>query len=188
MPVIDIYDVNLDEGEATVALDELTGKKVEMPEVERQETDTHHLQLAMGDFGSGMDGIYRLSVHAVDLAGNDDEAELFFTVNRNGSYYAFDQKTEAMVQKVFISSPEKVVIYENNMDWLTDSSVILSCNGSQRGSTILKAQGGYKQDDIQVVKRSSVVSVSEKWRFGHSKVLVLLISCRKSLLSSLMTW
>ena len=33
-----------------------------MPEVERQETDTHHLQLAMGDFGSGMDGIYRLSV------------------------------------------------------------------------------------------------------------------------------
>ena len=67
-----------------------------------------------------------------DLAGNDDEAELFFTVNRNGSYYAFDQKTEAMVQKVFISSPEKVVIYENNMDWLTDSSVILSCNGSLR--------------------------------------------------------
>ena len=131
-PVIDIYDVNLDEGEVTVALDELTGKKVEMPEVERQETDTHHLQLAMGDFGSGMDGIYRLSVHAADLAGNDDEAELFFTVNRNGSYYAFDQKTEAMVQKVFISSPEKVVIYENNMDWLTDSSVILSCNGSLR--------------------------------------------------------
>ena len=76
-PVIDIYDVNLDEGEVTVALDELTGKKVEMPEVERQETDTHHLQLAMGDFGSGMDGIYRLSVHAADLAGNDDEAELF---------------------------------------------------------------------------------------------------------------
>ena len=48
------------------------------------ETDTHHLQLAMGDFGSGMDGIYRLSVHAADLAGNDDEEELFFTVNRNG--------------------------------------------------------------------------------------------------------
>ena len=131
-PVIDIYDVNLDEGEVTVTLDELTGKKVEMPKIERRETDTHYLQLAMGDFGSEMDGIYRLSVHAADLAGNDDETELFFTVNRNGSYYAFDQKTEAMVQKVFISSPEKVVIYENNMDWLTDSSVILGCNGSLR--------------------------------------------------------
>lgn len=131
-PVIDIYDANLDEGEVTIALDELTGKKVEMPRFERQETDEHHLQLAMDDFGSEMDGIYRLSVHAVDLAGNDDRTELFFTVNRKGSYYAFDQKTEEMVQKVFISSPEKVVIYENNMDWLVNSSVILSCNGSLR--------------------------------------------------------
>ena len=29
-PVIDIYDVNLDEGKVTVELDEFTGKKVEM--------------------------------------------------------------------------------------------------------------------------------------------------------------
>ena len=160
-PVIDIYDANLDEGEATVALDELTGKKVEMPEAERQETDTHHLQLAMGDFGSGMDGIYRLSVHAVDLAGNDDEAELFFTVNRNGSYYAFDQKTEAMVQKVFISSPEKVVIYENNMDWLTDSSVILSCNGSLRE---LKPEKDYTIEAVgnETSKKQYTYTIDEK--------------------------
>ena len=56
----------------------------------------------------------------------------FYGCHNGSYYYALTVKTEAMVQKVFISSPEKVVIYENNMDWLTDSSVIPSCNGSLR--------------------------------------------------------
>lgn len=128
-PTIEVHDVNINEGEIKIVLEELTGKKAELPHMDEQKTAEGRIQVALNDFGDNMDGIYKLSVSALDLAGNRGEKAAFFSVNRRGSYYAFGQETEKLFQKVYIRQPEKVVIYEKNVDWLTDASVILSCNG-----------------------------------------------------------
>ena len=46
--------------------------------------------------------------------------------------YTFNSETEAMLQKIFIRDSDKVVICEKNVDWLSESSVIISCSGTLR--------------------------------------------------------
>ena len=128
-PTIEVHDVNINEGEIKIVVEELTGKKAALPHMDEQKTEDGAVQVALSDFSEDMDGIYKLSVSVLDLAGNQGEKSVFFSVNRKGSYYAFGQETEKLFQKVYIRQPEKVVIYEKNVDWLTDASVILSCNG-----------------------------------------------------------
>ena len=86
----------------------------------------------MDNFSEKMDGIYQLSVSAVDLAGNQSEKSIYFNVNRGGSDYTFNPETEAMLQKIFIRDSDKVVICDKNVDWLSESSVIISCSGTLR--------------------------------------------------------
>lgn len=131
-PVLRISDEYIDEGKIHFSLKELTGQRITMPDVQQQNVSDKEFKISFEDFGENMDGIYKLSVDAVDMAGNRAENAVFFTVNRNGSYYTFSQETERLFQKVYIQSPEKVIIYEQNMDWLTNSSIILSCNGDLR--------------------------------------------------------
>ena len=128
-PVLRIRDEHMDEGKITLSLKELTGKRIKMPKTQEQSVSDREFKISFENFGEEMDGIYKLSVNAIDLAGNKAENTILFTVNRNGSYYTFSPETEKLFQEGFIRNPEKVVIYEQNIDWLTDSSIILSCNG-----------------------------------------------------------
>jgi len=131
-PVLQIIDTNMNEGEIKVSLKELEGKKVKIPNVHEQQISDQEVKIAMDNFGEEMDGIYELSVAAVDLAGNQSEETICFNVNRNGSSYTFNRDTEVMFQKLFIQNSGKVVICEKNVDWLTESNVILSSNGTLR--------------------------------------------------------
>lgn len=131
-PVLQIIDTNMNEGEIKVSLKELEGKKVKLPDVHEQKISDQEIKIAMDNFSEKMDGIYQLSVSAVDLAGNQSEKSIYFNVNRGGSDYTFNPETEAMLQKIFIRDSDKVVICEKNVDWLSESSVIISCSGTLR--------------------------------------------------------
>ena len=131
-PVLQIIDTNMNEGEIKVFLKELEGKKVKLPDVHEQKISDQEIKIAMDNFSEKMDGIYQLSVSAVDLAGNQSEKSIYFNVNRGGSDYTFNTETEAMLQKIFIRDSDKVVICEKNVDWLSESSVIISCSGTLR--------------------------------------------------------
>ena len=131
-PTIAIYDQNIDEGKINIELEELTTHKVVIPDLKMEKISDNRRTFEIASFGDEMDGIYQLSVNATDLAGNISESVRLFMVNRHGSYYTFNTATEALLQKQYIKSPEEMVIYEKNIDWLRDSSVILSCNDQLR--------------------------------------------------------
>ena len=131
-PILQISDDNINEGEIKISLIELEGKKVKIPDVHEQQISDQAIKITMDNFGEKMDGIYQLSISVVDLAGNQSEKSIYFNVNRNGSGYTFSHETETLFQKLFIQNSGKMVICEKNVDWLTESRVMISCNGVSR--------------------------------------------------------
>jgi len=73
-----------------------------------------------------LDGIYTLKMTAKDMAGNEDELEIVFTVNRYGSVYVYDQYLLDLIadggQYVY-SVDQDLIITEYNADKLVADSL-----------------------------------------------------------------
>ena len=74
-PVLQIIDTNMNEGEIKVSLKELEGKKVKLPDVHEQKISDQEIKIAMDNFSEKMDGIYQLSVSAVEVSVKFNESE-----------------------------------------------------------------------------------------------------------------
>lgn len=75
------------------------------------------------------DDIYTLHVAALDLAGNEVEQEIRYSVNRFGSVYQIDDRTESMLDQYYVSTCEDMVITETNVDTLKESRLTYSKDG-----------------------------------------------------------
>lgn len=64
------------------------------------------------------DDLYTLSVSAADLAGNVSEETLLFSVNRFGSAYLFDSKTQEALDRFYLDRPTGLNVTEINVDTL----------------------------------------------------------------------
>ena len=75
------------------------------------------------------DDIYRCTGHVEDLAGNQTEAEIRFSVNRFGSNYVLDANTAGVVEKYYISERPVLKITEINVDSLEFQEITATVNG-----------------------------------------------------------
>ena len=72
-----------------------------------------------------MDDLYQLRAGTIDLAGNQAEVQIRFSVNRFGSVYTMDQVTDYYTIK-----EKQLVITETNVDTLVFKEIICSLNGN----------------------------------------------------------
>lgn len=96
------------------------------------------------------DDIYTMQVLVSDFAGNISEEIIRFSVNRFGSVYTFDEKTEALVGlhgSYYTNQAQELVIFETNADTLEFQKITLNCNGKLR--TLVR------QNDYQVFENGS---------------------------------
>lgn len=78
------------------------------------------------------DDLYRLTVSAEDLAGNRTEQRIRFSVNRFGSVYALDQRTEKLAGEngtYYTDKEPLITITETNVDSLVFHEIVCSHNG-----------------------------------------------------------
>lgn len=76
------------------------------------------------------DGIYTLTVTAIDKAGNEaDPVELTFSVNRFGSTYAFGDYLKSICGKHITAVDEDITITEINPDAISEGKVTVTRNG-----------------------------------------------------------
>ncbi len=100
IPEVGISDTNLDTYEVTL-VGEQRGQTIDLSKqaqelIERNGNDvTAVLDLFEAD--RELDGIYTLTVKSADLAGNEDEETITFTVNRFGSVYAYDDTVKDLI-------------------------------------------------------------------------------------------
>lgn len=83
-------------------------------------------------FSREWDDVYTLRAEVKDLAGNCSSREIVFSVNRFGSVYYLGEETKQLTDRFYVSSPEDVKIYEVNVDYLTESGILLGHEGETR--------------------------------------------------------
>lgn len=81
------------------------------------------------NFASGMDDIYTLRCKSVDMAGNETEISLRFSVNRDGSAYEIHKDTQQLLDKGYTNRPQDIVITEINADTLKQIEISYSLDG-----------------------------------------------------------
>ena len=130
-PVITITDTNYDNSEVS-----LNGSKY-------GKHDEHTISVDKRDDGEtiqyssfakvlGSDDAYTLSLTATDLAGNVTEDSISFKVNRFGSRYSLDEKTQDAVEKYYVTSEKNFVIIESNLDRVNNYELCYITNGATK--------------------------------------------------------
>lgn len=94
-------------------------------------------EIQMEDFvhASWADDLYRLEVTARDLAGNTSEKTITFSVNRYGSVYTLDDKTEQLAGpqgRYYTNQEQEIVVTETNVDMVKIRKITCSLNGKLR--------------------------------------------------------
>ena len=132
-PVCIVQDENLD---ATQIRLTLTGfhSGVRQVQWEKQESTDERISLRMKNIPEdrSWDDVYTLKAEAQDLAGNSSSREIRFSVNRFGSVYYLDQQTQDRISSYYLPDSADVKIYEVNVDYLTESEILLGHEGETR--------------------------------------------------------
>lgn len=102
-----------------------------------------------------MDDMYTMNAVVYDLAGNSSEVSVMFSVNRFGSVYTFDEKTEALAGEngtYYTDKEQELVVIETNVDTLVFQEITINLNGKLK--TIVKGK------DFEVTESGS----EESWK------------------------
>lgn len=102
------------------------------------------------------DDVYTATGSVSDLAGNETEVTVVFSVNRFGSTYLFGEDTQDLLDKYYTNTPQALHVTEINVDSLTQNRVTTSLNGElttlQEGSdyTVTESVPGWHQFDYTI--------------------------------------
>ena len=126
-PVIQYSDANFDPSTVEITLTGAMRGRVEnkgfYTEIQNGQIYTYY------DFANVKeeDDIYTLTAKITDKAGNTEEKQITFSVNRFGSTYGFDENTKAIAGK-YVREVGDIVIYETNVDPVDNAKITLFKN------------------------------------------------------------
>ncbi len=130
-PLIEIRDEHLDRKEVELHLKGANRGEIPLGEGSYSEADgLWSLQLEDIPHEKGYDDLYTLEVRSKDLAGNETEERMRFSVNRYGSVYSIEGNPQEWMNRYNKEVPE-VIVHEYNVDQLKagESRILLTENG-----------------------------------------------------------
>lgn len=147
IPIVNYTDSFLDEAATTVTLTG-TNHKDQTKSAQRS-VIRDGIRLTYPDFAhvKEMDDVYTLRVKAVDLAGNESEETLNFSVNRFGSTYQISADTQQLIENYYTSKAPVITVKEVNIDTLEYGEVTISREGQT--STLVRGK------DYNVIKENT---------------------------------
>lgn len=135
MPKIRCTDTNLDPGSVEVSL---RGWRKGVQEVKgSQKSGQGEMEIHLEDFPytQSQDDLYILEASACDMAGNQSIESIVFSVNRYGSVYTFDEKTDRLAGPqgdYYTCQEQELVVTETNVDALEFREITCNFNGKLR--------------------------------------------------------
>ena len=143
-PNVKATDVNYDAKNVTVTITGANNGKVNMGNVVSAIENGQTIKF--NDFArqERLDDLYTLTVKAADLAGNEKEETICFSVNRYGSVYVLDNDTKDWLDirgYSYVNEEREVGVIEYNVDTIKDSQIILDRDGQLKR---LKEKKDYK--------------------------------------------
>lgn len=137
-PRIQCSDRNYAQGRTSIRLEGVQNGELQFQG--SREEHMYDMECRIEDFAHTreMDDLYRLQVIAYDLAGNQSEEEVFFSVNRFGSVYTLEEQTDLLAgaRGVYYTNQEQeLVVTETNVDTLAFREITCNRNGILRTLT-----------------------------------------------------
>lgn len=156
-PAITYHDINYDPSSANVSI-----VGVQHPEGENL-TGTRTEDAFGGSFVCNNiepvkenDDVYTATGVVSDMAGNETEVDIVFSVNRYGSTYMFGEDTQALLDNYYTNTPQELHVIEINVDSQVSNMVTTSLNGElktlQQGTdyTVQESVPGWHQFDYTI--------------------------------------
>lgn len=132
-PVCIIQDPNLDVTQISLVLTGFQGGERQVQWEKLESADgTARFRMENLPEERTWDDVYTLRVEVRDLAGNYSNREISFSVNRFGSVYYLDQQTQERISHYYQPDSADVKVYEVNVDYLTESEIMLGHEGETR--------------------------------------------------------
>lgn len=143
-PRVKATDVNYDAKNVTVTITGANNGKVNIGNVVSAIENGQTMKF--NDFArqEKMDDLYTLTAKAVDMAGNEKEESIRFSVNRYGSVYVLDNDTKDWLDikdYTYINEEKEVGVIEYNVDSIENRQITVNRDGEM---TNLKEKTDYK--------------------------------------------
>ena len=148
-PRIRVTDVNYDAENVSVTITGANNGQVNIDKVVSAVKNGQVIKFKDFVRKEKMDDLYTLTAKAVDMAGNEKEASIFFSVNRYGSVYVLDDDTKDWLRTkdyVYINGEKAVGIMEYNVDSIENRQITVNRDGEMRN---LKEKIDYKVTSSQ---------------------------------------
>lgn len=157
-PIITYHDINYDASSAVVAI-----QGVKHPDGENL-NGTRTEDAFGGSFVcdnieavKANDDVYTATGSVSDMAGNETEVQVVFSVNRFGSTYMIADETQPLLDNYYTNTPQDLHVIEINVDSQVSNRVTTSLNGEvntlQEGTdyTVAESVPGWHQYDYTIL-------------------------------------
>lgn len=131
-PEIRCTDSNYQKGSMKILLKGCRNGRTELKGISRQSTKGELFSAENFVYEPEMDDLYQLQVSVCDLAGNVSRKEIQFSVNRFGSVYTLDDKTELLAGErgvYYTKTEQDIIVTETNVDTLEFQEISCSRDG-----------------------------------------------------------
>ncbi len=162
-PVIEIRDQYLDEKESRVTLTGANHGVLSLNQTLSEEEGLIRIALSDIPQEKDYDDLYTLQVCGRDLAGNQTEKAISFSVNRYGSVYTIEGNPQEWMNRYNQEVPE-IIVHEYNIDRLNEGEreLVLTENGlvseAEEGRdyqlSFSESKDGWKEYSYSIAKES----------------------------------
>ena len=129
---ITVFDLNYLSGSLQAVFTGSAVGEVKVEETRKDVLDGEVVVLGNIEKVKGNDDLYTLTVMAKDLAGNETTRQVTFSVNRFGSVFSLENETSQYIEAYYNREAKDIIIYETNIDALTEHTVTVTANGEVR--------------------------------------------------------
>ena len=128
-PVVSYVDKNMDINISHVTMTGANNGAVDL--ANKVDKTENGFVVSYSDFEhvKGMDDLYVLQAHVVDLAGNENKDQLVFSVNRFGSVFVLGSAAKELNEQYYTKEPVDISVTEINVDDLVEKTVSISRDG-----------------------------------------------------------
>lgn len=133
MPGVRYSDLNYDPDGTVIQMTGYHNGPVEMDGTRTSIAGGMEIKLNDFEHVQEMDDMYTMEAVVYDLAGNSSEDSVVFSVNRFGSVYTFDEKTNELVGeggKYYTNEEQELVVTETNVDTLEFREITRNLDGT----------------------------------------------------------
>lgn len=157
-PIITYHDINYDASSAVVAIQGVKHPSGENLNGTRTE-DAFGGSFVCDNIEAvkANDDVYTATGSVSDMAGNETEVQVVFSVNRFGSTYMIADETQPLLDNYYTNTPQDLHVIEINVDSQVSNRVTTSLNGEvntlQEGTdyTVAESVPGWHQYDYTIL-------------------------------------